>query len=198
MPSSVAHAMIAVAVGSAVAPRPLFRRFLIVGAACAVLPDIDAIGRLYGSGGDITALGGHRGFTHSLVFAALLGSIAAFGTVSSERWRGHRVRFAAFVALVTASHGILDTLTSIGAETSPVQFLSPFSKRGYTASWHPIEGPFSELFLCLVPLVVFTRTVCHLRGIPWPRRKTEPPSQLALGGADGTGEGPLGGRGDLP
>ena len=45
MPSSLSHAMVAVAAGSVIAPRRLLRPFLIIGAVCAVLPDIDAIGR---------------------------------------------------------------------------------------------------------------------------------------------------------
>ena len=40
-------------------------------------------------------------------------------------------------------------------------------------SRHPINGPFSELFLCLVPLVGLTRAIWHVRGIPWPRRRPE-------------------------
>jgi inner membrane protein len=173
--------MIAVAAGSVVAPRPLIRPFLIIGAACAMLPDIDAIGRpFYGETGDLQTLGGHRGFTHSLAFAALLGLIAASVTLFDSRWRGYRLRFGIFIAFATAAHGALDALTSIGARTSPVQFFSPFSVQGYTASRHPIRGPFSELFLCLIPLVLLTRFIWHWRKIPWPRRPEEKPVALGL------------------
>jgi len=37
MPSSLSHAMVAVAGGSIIAPRPLLRTFLTTGAVCAVL-----------------------------------------------------------------------------------------------------------------------------------------------------------------
>lgn len=181
MPSSLSHAMIAVAAGSVVAPHALLRPFLVIGAVCAMLPDIDAIGRpFYGEPGDLQSLGGHRGFTHSLSFAAALGVIVASAMLLDSRWRGYRARFAIFIAFATAAHGALDALTSIGAETSPVQFFSPFSVRGYTASWHPIEGPFSELFFCLIPLVLFTRFVWYRRQIPWPRRPEEKPVVLGL------------------
>ena len=181
MPSSLAHAMVAVAVGSAAAPRSLLRPFLIIGAMCAVLPDIDAIGRPFNAvSGDLEFLGGHRAFTHSIAFAVLLGGLVSAVTLVSARWRRHRMRLAIFIAVVTACHGALDVYTSIGARTTPVQFFSPFSSRGYTASWHPINGPFSELFLILIPLIAVTRIAWYLRAIPWPRARREPPVVLDL------------------
>jgi inner membrane protein len=182
MPSLLSHAMIAVAAGSAVAPRPLLKPFLVVGALCAVLPDIDAFGRLYGAG-DVAALGGHRGFTHSMAGAVSVGLVVAVATLPSERWAGHRLRFGLFIVLVTAAHGLLDAFTSIGAVTSPVQVFSPFSTQGYTAPWQPIDGPFSELFLILLPLMVLTRAIWYRRGIPWPRRDADA-IRLTLSGED--------------
>lgn len=171
MPSSVSHAMVAVALGSMIAPRRLFRPFLVFGAAAAVLPDVDAIGRpFYGAAGDIDALGGHRGFTHSVVFAAVMGVVAFSAARLNDSWRGHHVRFGLFVAAATCLHGVLDLFTSIGATTSPVQFWSPFSTRVYVLSEHPINGPFSELFFCVLPLLAVTRTVWHVRGIRWTPR----------------------------
>ena len=181
MPSSLSHAMVAVTVGSLVAPRELIRPFLIIGATCAVLPDIDAIGRpFYGVTGDLQTLGGHRGFTHSITFAALLGIVVSSVTAIDRRWRGQRIRLAVFIAIATALHGVLDLFTSIGASTSPVQFFSPFSTHGYALSRHPINGPFSELFLCLLPLIGVTRATWYVRGIPWPRRRSQPIVSLGL------------------
>ena len=171
--------MAAVAIGSALAPRGFVRPFVIAGALSAVLPDLDGIGRWwYGAAADFAFVGGHRGFTHSLTYAALGGAVASVVTFPSVRFHGLRVRFAVFVALATASHGVLDTLTSIGSTTSPVQFFSPFSTRGYVSAWQPIEGPFSELFLLLLPLIALTRIVCHCRGIAWPRWSAAGPLTL--------------------
>jgi membrane-bound metal-dependent hydrolase YbcI (DUF457 family) len=162
--------MVAVTAGSILAPPRLLKPFLIIGTACAVVPDVDAIGRLfYGAGGDVAALGGHRGFTHSVTFAALLGLVISFVALIDQRFEGHRLRLGIFVAIATGFHGVLDVFTSIGATTSPVQFLNPFSTRGYGISAHPINGPFSEFFLCFLPLLGVTRGVWHVRGIPWPR-----------------------------
>ena len=179
MPSSLSHAMIAVAGGSMLAPRPLLGTFLITGVVCAVIPDIDAVGRpFYGAAGDLQFLGGHRGFTHSLTFAALLGVLAPLATLGRARWDGHRLLFGVFIALATVSHGLLDTITSIGAAVDGVQFLSPFSSRQFTMPWHLIHGPFSELFYLLLPLLAITRIALHYRGIPWPRRRGERPQSL--------------------
>jgi inner membrane protein len=179
MPSSLSHAMIAVAGGSAVAPRRLLRPFLIAGAICAVLPDIDAIGRPFvGLRGDLDFLGGHRGFTHSLLFAALLGTAAACATLVSSRWHGYRVRFGVFIALCTASHGMLDTITSVGAIRDGVQFLSPFSTHRYTISRHLVHGPISELFYLFLPLAALTRIVWFARGITRARRTVAEPVRI--------------------
>jgi inner membrane protein len=179
MPSSLSHALVAVAGGSMIAPRPLLRTFLITGVVCAVIPDIDAIGRpFYGVAGDLQSLGGHRGFTHSLAFAALLGLFAPLATLGRARWDGYRLLFGVFIALATVSHGLLDTTTSIGAVHDGVQFLSPFSSRQFTISRHLIHGPFSELFYVFLPLLALTRLIWYRRGILWPRRRRERPQSL--------------------
>jgi inner membrane protein len=181
MPSSLSHAMVAVAAGAMLAPRTHLRPFLIIGAVCAVLPDIDAMGRtLPIAEGDLEFLGGHRGFTHSLTFAALTGVVVGSAALFRQSWNGHRLRLMIFIAFATAAHGALDALTSVGAATSPVQFFSPFSTQGYTSSWHPIHGPFGELLVCLLPLGLLTRYVWHARGLPKRARSIERPLTIGM------------------
>ena len=169
--------MIAVAGGSLAAPRPLLQPFLVAGAICAVIPDIDAIGRPFGLG-DLEFLGGHRGFTHSFLFAGLVGLAAGCSTLASSRWRGYRLRFGVFMALATMSHGLLDTITSVGAMNDGVQFLSPFSTHQFTISRHLVHGGISELFFLFLPLLLLTRLTWHLRGIPWPGRTAKEPASI--------------------
>jgi membrane-bound metal-dependent hydrolase YbcI (DUF457 family) len=185
--------MIAVAGGSMIAPRPLLRQFLVLGSVCAVLPDIDAIGRLhididpagahaseyYDAHGDLGFLGGHRGFTHSLLFAGLLGIVVSSATLVSARWKESRLRLALFIAAATAAHGGLDALATLGALANPVQFFSPFSSQGYTSPWRPIDGA-NELVWCLIPLVLLTRLTFHVRGIRWPGRRVEAPITIPM------------------
>ena len=103
------------------------------GALCSVVPDLDVLGfRLGIHYGDFW---GHRGFTHSLLFAALLAasvSILAFrclpGTGLLWIW--------GYLFLVTASHGLLDAMTDGGLG---VAFFSPFSNDRYFLPWKPIR-----------------------------------------------------------
>ena len=78
---------------------------------------------------------GHRGFTHSLAFAALL---AAAVSLSSGWLRPQIRRFSLFVYLflATASHGLLDAMTDGGLG---VAFFSPFNNRRYFLPWRPIR-----------------------------------------------------------
>ena len=112
------------------------RRFAWTAAACAIVPDLDAIGRPFGMG-DIGLLGGHRGFTHSIPFAILFGAVMAWSAFRGERWRAMRLRLWLCFALATMTHGALDALTTIG---EGVKFLSPFSETRYVSPWQPINA----------------------------------------------------------
>jgi inner membrane protein len=79
---------------------------------------------------------GHRGASHSLVFAAAL---AALCTAAFPRaWRGHAsaARTALFLFLATASHGVLDALTDGGLG---VAFVWPFDDGRYFFPWRPLQ-----------------------------------------------------------
>ena len=81
-----AHALVGALTGL-VAPAPpgLRRRFVVLGAVCAVIPDLDVIGFAFGVRyGDLL---GHRGLFHSLPFAILLGCLVAVAAFPRGRWR---------------------------------------------------------------------------------------------------------------
>src|SRR6267142_1450159 len=80
MPTIFSHAIFASAVGKVYAPKPMPLRFWVLTATCAMLPDIDAIGFAFGVRYD--SMLGHRGLTHSIAFAVLIGmavGMFAFG-----------------------------------------------------------------------------------------------------------------------
>ena len=108
---------------------------------CSGIPDLDVIGFRFGIHyGDFW---GHRGFTHSLVFAALLASVVAV-VMTSTRVTGIG-RFALFVYLflATASHGVLDAITNGGLG---VAFFSPFDNTRYFLPWRPVSvSPMASL-----------------------------------------------------
>jgi inner membrane protein len=107
-------------------------RTVTAAALCAVLPDADAIGYMLGV--PYGALFGHRGFVHSLAFAALLAGLITFVFFRGERPLLHFLLFFA----ATASHGILDAMTDGGLG---VAFFSPFDTTRYFLPFRPLEVP---------------------------------------------------------
>ena len=133
MASAFAHA----AAGAAL--WPLFRvdrapRFTwAIGAVLAVLPDLDVIGFRFGVAyGDPL---GHRGLTHSLLVAMLVGSAIAWAC--SRHWDrvGERVQLGAYLAVALASHGLLDAMTTGGLG---IALLAPLDNTRYFFPWRPI------------------------------------------------------------
>jgi inner membrane protein len=159
MPSSISHAMAAVALGAALAPRHSIRPLIIAGVLCAVLPDVDALPRLIGRA-DLALFGGHRAFTHSILFALATGLIVAM--IAPQRWGFARWRVFTFITLATVSHGVLDAFTDFGTPIG-VAFLSPFLQTRFISPWRPIAGEFSELLWVLAPLTAATVAVLRMR-----------------------------------
>ena len=105
-----------------------------MGAACSVIPDVDVVAFEVGISHD--RLLGHRGLSHSLLFATLLGglSVALFFR-NVHQFRARAKLFVYFTA-ATASHGLLDAMTDGGLG---VAFFAPFSSERYFFPWRPIK-----------------------------------------------------------
>jgi inner membrane protein len=98
---------------------------------CAALPDV--VGFRLGIHYD--DLLGHRGLTHSLAFAAVLGAVVIWVVFprGAPGWSRRALWLYLFIA--TASHGFLDALTDGGLG---VAFFSPFSNARYFFPVHPV------------------------------------------------------------
>lgn len=105
---------------------------ILLGVFCSILPDADVIGFKYNIA--YGSFWGHRGFSHSLVFAVLLGLIivAVFYRKSNFKNKG---LLLIYFFLCTASHGLLDGLTTGGLG---VAYFSPFDDTRYFLPWRPI------------------------------------------------------------
>lgn len=134
MPTILAHPFAALALSPLLRDRRglALRRVLGLGALCTVLPDLDVVGLWFGV--PYGSLFGHRGFSHSIVFAVLLGLALSRLPFLAPDGRG-RAAVALFLAACTASHGLLDALTDGGLG---IAFLSPFSNARYFLPWQPI------------------------------------------------------------
>ncbi len=131
MPTVITHAAVPVAVGLGLGERLISRRLLAAGTVASMLPDLDTIGMRFGV--PYGSQFGHRGMTHSLAFAALLGLIAAFGyqQLRSSRWRAFL-----FVFFAAASHGLPDAFPTGG---KGVALLWPLSKARFFGPWQVIK-----------------------------------------------------------
>lgn len=132
------HAAIAIAIGKTYTMRsqkPQPWRFWFLSAACAILPDADVIGFAFGVRyGDML---GHRGFSHSILFAALVAFFVVRCAFSDKRLFT-RVWWSLvfYFFIVTLSHGLLDALTDGGLG---VAFFAPFDSARYFFPVTPVE-----------------------------------------------------------
>lgn len=134
MASAFSHALAAVALGSILRLEKPPLKFWLCGMACAILPDMDSLG--FASGVPYGSMFGHRGFTHSLCFALLLGSLTTFLFFRDDSHQGRGTRLWLYLFLSTASHGVLDAVTNGGMG---VAFFSPFNTTRYFFPFHPVQ-----------------------------------------------------------
>lgn len=105
---------------------------LLAGAACSVIPDLDVVGFKFGI--RYSDMLGHRGLSHSILFAVALGALLTF-TLFRNSLGGFWIIFL-YLFLSTLSHTLLDMLTNGGLG---VALFAPFSSERYFFPWRPIE-----------------------------------------------------------
>jgi len=152
MPSIITHAALPLALWCAADRGRIPPRLLAAGVIAAMLPDADVLAfALHIPYADAF---GHRGASHSLLFAGVLAALAAvlafFG--SRRPWSAgvcqprlaSTVQAAVFVFVCAASHPLLDAMTSGGLG---VALAWPWSEHRFFAPWRPIRvSPFAPQF----------------------------------------------------
>ncbi len=131
MASAFGHALTAIALGSGFKKSLLNWKLWTLGIICSILPDADVLGFKFGIA--YGSFWGHRGFSHSFLFALLLGVLI---TVLFYRKSSSKVSLILYFTLSTASHSILDAMTNGGLG---VAFFSPFDNTRYFFPWRPIK-----------------------------------------------------------
>ena len=108
-------------------------RTWVLGVACAILPDADVAGLLLGIpfGSPL----GHRGLSHSLLFAAAVAAVVVAVGFRHVPEGVSRPRLWLYLFLATASHGVLDALTDGGPG---IAFFAPFDNARYFFPFRPI------------------------------------------------------------
>jgi inner membrane protein len=130
MPTIISHAAVPLAIRLGLGEQRIPGPLLLAGVAAAMLPDADVI--LFRFGATYDGAWAHRGFSHSLGFAILLGVVAA---LIFRRTIPPLVAFG-FVASAAVSHGLLDMLTNGG---HGVAILWPATAHRYFFDWRPIQ-----------------------------------------------------------
>ncbi|WP_313347827.1 metal-dependent hydrolase [Stenotrophomonas sp.] len=139
MPSIFTHAAIPLALWCASDRGRISGPLLGAGVVAAMLPDADVLAfALHIPYADSF---GHRGASHSILFAAVLALLAA---PLHTRLRASAVQAAAFVGLSALSHPLLDAMTSGGLG---VALWWPWSGERLFGPWRPIRvSPFAGQF----------------------------------------------------
>jgi len=129
------HALLGITAARAAYPDDRHFSIATWAAILAILPDLDVLGFAFGIRyGDFF---GHRGFSHSLVFAfALSVLVVAARFRETPLGTAGRLGLTVFFFLVTASHGVLDAMTNGGLG---IAFFSPFETSRYFLPWTPLE-----------------------------------------------------------
>ncbi len=134
MASLFGHALASVTLGTTFSKTIQHWKFWTLGIFCSIIPDADVISFSLGiSYGDFW---GHRGFTHSFVFALLLGILITVLFFRKNIFSKTGLAYVLFFTLSTASHSILDAMTTGGLG---VAFFSPFDTTRYFFPWRPIK-----------------------------------------------------------
>lgn len=152
--TTATHAVIGIALGSGIVPRqrPVL---VLLGAACAVIADLDLLAPYVGGDRDF-----HRRFTHSIPFALLVGLSCAAGDRLARHSRADSVRVGCYGALATLSHGIADMLTTY---PPGVALLSPFSQERYHLPWRPITNVTREVAFVFLPAMFLAAGLLRFR-----------------------------------
>ena len=131
MPTVFTHPALSLAIGLGLGKDVIPTPMLINGVAASALPDLDVLAFRYGI--PYASNFGHRGFSHSLLFAVVL---ALSGACAFRYFQTSFGRAFLFLSVATVSHGILDAFTNGGLG---IAFLWPWSTERFFAPAQVIQ-----------------------------------------------------------
>ena len=135
MASAFSHILLAFALGQAQPWKRWPIRFWGLSFLCTLVPDVDVVG--FAVGIPYEHVLGHRGLTHSLAFAFVMGLLVVyFGFPSVNPGSLVWWSLVTHSFLVTTSHGVLDAMTDGGLG---IAFFAPFDNSRYFFPWTPVK-----------------------------------------------------------
>ncbi|WP_313068938.1 metal-dependent hydrolase [Atlantibacter hermannii] len=137
MPTIITHAAVPLCIGLGLGRNIIPRRLLLAGVALAMLPDADVLSFRFGV--EYGNVFGHRGLTHSLLFAFVVPLLCV---LTGRRWfQAGLIRCWLFLTASLLSHSLLDSVTTGG---KGVGWLWPWSSERFFAPWQVIKvAPFA-------------------------------------------------------
>lgn len=135
MPTIITHPAVPLAMAYGMGRNIISTRLVLAGVVASVLPDLDVVAFRFGI--PYAAAFGHRGFSHSVLFAV---SVACIGACMAKWLNSTSSRTFFFLFLAAISHGILDAFTTGGLG---IAFLWPWSDARFFAPIQVIKvSPF--------------------------------------------------------
>lgn len=173
MPTIITHPAVPLALGLAFGREVISERLLLTGVVVSVLPDLDAVA--FRVGVPYAAEFGHRGFSHSILFASV---VALLGACLFRQLHTSFRRALPFLFAAAMSHSVLDAFTNGGLG---VAFLWPWSDKRFFAQYQVIEAAplslkrffsptglgvlWSEMLWVWCPLLGFARVAAASRAL---------------------------------
>ena len=131
MASAFGHALSAYGISKVFPKWKMTRKVVLIGIVSSVMPDIDVAAYFFG----ITSLDwlGHRGLTHSILFATLWSAGLLLVFHRNDKQAGAPFLY---YPITTISHGVLDAMTTGG---NGVGFFIPLTNDRWFLPWRVIE-----------------------------------------------------------
>ncbi|MGI9545385.1 MAG: metal-dependent hydrolase [Cyclobacteriaceae bacterium] len=128
MASIFGHALVGATLKETIYPNGSYK-WTSLALVSTMIPDVDVI--TFSFGIPYESAWGHRGFSHSIVFALGWALILVLLFSPKNKFGG-----AILIFFSTLSHGLLDSMTNGGLG---VAFLAPFDDYRFFAPWRPIQ-----------------------------------------------------------
>jgi inner membrane protein len=158
---SITHIALGACVGEIVLGKRLGKKALIWGIIAQNLPDIDTLPGIFMRGD--RALLFHRGITHSLFFALVIGLLLAW--LAKKIHHKNYIPFATlafFFCFQLALHDLLDTCNSYGTG-----LLEPFSQHRFSVNLLYVADPLFTIGLVVAALLLIFKGSGHKRRVAW-------------------------------
>jgi len=131
MATIITHPVLPLTAGTGLGFKQIPKRAVFAGIFLSVAPDLDVIS--FRLGIPYSHMLGHRGLSHSLIFALFLAGV--FTLILRVR-KEQRMAVFSLLLISAVSHGVLDAVTNGGLG---IAFFAPFSNERYFLPWQVLQ-----------------------------------------------------------